>query len=137
VEETVEMSETIDREGALLWLNDRVGQRVLVNLSVYSGGRARSVLSAVGELQHRTAQQSPLVGRVRAALKENLAGLYAVGPCGLDLGDPSLRCDYTIREASTNLAKLEGAAELVIRPHGGAEVTITPAAGDADSEIDA
>jgi hypothetical protein len=128
----MEMDEAIDRAQALLWLNDRLGQRMLINLSVHGGDYSQSVLSAVGELRHwDTKRDSDLSRATGATRREVFVEGYSVGLADFDISDPLLRCGFGIRQAPhAEAAKLEGAAELVLRL-GGTEVTITPAGDDA------
>lgn len=128
------MDEAIGRDQALLWLNDRLGQRMLIHVSVDCGDYSGSVLSAVGELRHwGTERGSYLSGATGAALREVFVEGYAVGMADFDISDPLLRCGFGIRQASrAEPAELEGAAGLVLRL-GDTEVTITPASDDARS----
>jgi hypothetical protein len=127
----MEMDEAIGRDQALLWLNDRLGQRMLINLSVDSGEYSRSVVSAAGELRRWSSKRSSdRSGDPAAARREIFAEGYAVGLANFDISDPLLRCEFGIRQAPpVAAAKLEGAAELVLLL-GDAEVTITPASDD-------
>jgi hypothetical protein len=136
VEESVEMDEAISRDQALLWLNDRLGRRMLIGLSVGCGEFSRSVVSAAGELRHWSAtRSSDLSAAAGAALREVFAEGYAVGVADFDISDPLLRCEFAIRQAPhAKPAKLAGAAELVLRL-GDTEVTITPASDDAHSGV--
>lgn len=133
------MSEPIDRESALLWLLDRVSQRVLINMSVDLGDYSHSVFSTVGELQHWSSRPGALVATgIGDALRGTLAGLYAIGPCDFDISDPLLAAEFAVRkEPHGELAKLPGGAELVMRLGAGVEITITPAAADGVSGVDA
>ena len=97
---------------------------------------SRSVLSAVGELRHSGAKVAPLEGAVGVALGEMFAGSYAIGTCDFDLSS-KLAAEYAVRdEPSRDLAKMDGAPELVIRVSGGIEITVTPASADAVSGVD-
>jgi hypothetical protein len=70
-------------DDALLWLNDRLGGNVAVEIVVYRGDMEVAVLRAQGELRHWSAAQ----GAGRAVSREDVAGLYDVGGAALDLTD--------------------------------------------------
>lgn len=74
------MTETT-RDAALMWLNDRIGERVMVTVTVDRGDWTTALLEVIGELRHSDPVSSGEHG-------ETLAGLYTVGdPGALDLTD--------------------------------------------------
>jgi hypothetical protein len=80
------MKETpISRDDALLWLHDRVGQRMVID--VRSGpDEPRSIVSAMGELRHWSTGDDPWEGGVGEAVRQTMLGNFVIGgQCHFDV----------------------------------------------------
>ena len=62
-------------EGALLWLNDRLGKSVAAWIAVEEGDAIFTVFDAEGELRHWSEGKAAIL----APSREEIAGLYDVG----------------------------------------------------------
>jgi hypothetical protein len=122
-------SRTITRDEALFWLNDRLGQRMGLNVTLERGDYFGHVLSATGELRHTVGGRPP-IGHVGAAIGETLMGLYNIGGCDFDLSE-RVPYVFAVREWSAPAAQPPHAelphAELVIDVAPGVEVAIMAA----------
>jgi hypothetical protein len=122
-------SNPLDRAGALLWLNDRLGERVNLNVSIDVGDYPASVLSASGVLRHW--RQACASGELRpvhrtilaigAASEEELSGSYEVGTVALDLSD-DLPCEFWV--CNGEIDQLGGVDQLIARI-GDVQVAVT------------
>ncbi len=125
---------TISQQEALLWLNDRLHERLLVDVRVVGDDAMRSIVSGVGELQHNSERFPPMPGSVGMALQRTLGSMYTVGTMDLDLLTPGI--SFAIRTGfRPELAKQVGASELVIVAGDNVEMTMTPAAEGVAEEV--
>src|SRR4051794_30903507 len=84
-----------DHLEALLWLNDRLGQALNVDLSVEADGYAPLVLSAHDKLRHWSQDEEARNAVERLpGQRDDLAGLYQIGDITLDLSGVTLRCTF-------------------------------------------
>jgi hypothetical protein len=120
---------SLDRAGALLWLNDRLGERVNLNVDVDVGDYSAIVVSASGALRHwRQARASGELRPVHrailaigAASEDDLAGSYEVGTVAVDFSD-DLPCEFSVRDGEID--QLGGVDQLIVRI-GEVQVTLT------------
>jgi hypothetical protein len=87
----------ITRTEALMWLNDRLGRRARVYVEVDVGDYSVDAVSVeTGTLQHwrENAPNPDWAGRAR----EDIAGLYEIGPASIDLTE--LDCDMWLTPRS-------------------------------------
>lgn len=73
------------RDDALLWLNDRLGKSVHVDVIHEKGDLPVAVLSVRGTLRYWREREG--AQRQAGEAREDLIGLYAVGDAHLDLSD--------------------------------------------------
>jgi len=90
--------EETTRDGALLWLNDRLGKSVHVSAVIDKGDYSVQLLAAAGELRHWRADS-----RTAAAWtghpREDIIGLYEVGDSiSLNLSDVGRKAVSTRRD---------------------------------------
>jgi hypothetical protein len=78
----------IDRDAALLWLNDRQGRQMSLTLRRSADGDSFGVLSVTGELDHWSASIGPISGDDGELVREQLIGLYVIGGCNFDISAP-------------------------------------------------
>jgi hypothetical protein len=106
------MIQEIDRDQALMWLNDRIGKVVSVALSVDRGGWSIHPIEVSGALKH-------VEPGLTAEHGDELAGMYTVGDeGGLDLSE--LPDDaFSLREAPRALDELQ----VLVGEHAGIGIT--------------
>lgn len=85
--------QSLTRDGALMWLNERLGRVVTATVAVELGGYSASLLEASGPLRHwRDAdEEASQASNEAGLLREDIAGRYYVGnsadAAALDLSD--------------------------------------------------
>jgi hypothetical protein len=108
------------RDELLLWLNDRLGREIEVEIRVERGDLSVTLLQAMGELRHWSEAQVPAVfGALMLGPREDLLGWYTIGEgAGLDvtnIGD--VRVDELASgELAVELREPEG-VRLLLREH--------------------
>jgi hypothetical protein len=80
-------SDPMTREDALLWLNDRLGEKVVVRVNTDEG---LTLLWTLGELRHWRADADS-EGYMPQQPREDTVGVYTVGDACLDLTDVAYR----------------------------------------------
>jgi hypothetical protein len=118
----------ISRDDALLWLNDRLGQRMTMSLRTTGPDCSFGVLTIVGELDHWSASIEPFGGPTGRSLREQLIGLYVIGGCEFDVSDGEMTCEFAVRDRRSTGRGVPDDNELVIAFADGVELGIQPAA---------
>jgi hypothetical protein len=102
----------VTREEALLWLNDRLGQTVEIDLRVDFDGDSLSAMSALGVLGHWTSDGPLPAGETGAALRESLIGLYEIGASHFDLSEGGLPYIFSLGSHGELVIAVPGLIEM-------------------------
>lgn len=108
-------NQQLDRDEALMMLNDRVGQEVEVSVTVDVGIVSTTVMSATGKLRHW--QADPGTQQTWAGLpREDNVGLYDVGDASFDItGLPAAHIGQLEGQTYGLIFELaDGAGELIV-----------------------
>jgi hypothetical protein len=84
----------IGSDDALLWLHDRVGLRMVIDVRSGPDEPSRSIVSALGELRHWSTGDDPFEGGVGEAVREVMLGMFVIGE----------RCDFDVNAVGYTFA---------------------------------
>jgi hypothetical protein len=105
---------SVERDEALLWLNDHIGELLVADLRVRYSNRSTSVCCAEGNLVYwASGDTQRLMGDTGALMAQVLAGVYEIGETTFDLTDYLLPWSFVIRRVPSELVLSFEAVELL------------------------